>query len=71
MDKSFFKSIALLVNDPTIYPMLQSYVDKRIDVLRTQLETAKEHHRILEIQGAIHELRRFKTLREEVTKGAQ
>lgn len=51
--------------------LINTYVEARIFVLRDQLETTKSHERILEIQGAIAELRRFKTLREEVLKGAE
>jgi hypothetical protein len=35
------------------------------------LETTKETDRMREIQGAIAELRRFSTLREEVIKGSK
>jgi glutaredoxin-related protein len=35
------------------------------------LETTKDHHHILEIQGAIAELKRFETLRDEVIEGSK
>jgi hypothetical protein len=38
---------------------------------RDLLEKQKDPQRILEVQGAITELRRFKTLRDEVIKGAE
>lgn len=51
--------------------MLQSYADARIDILREQLEITKEIGSIREIQGMIGELKRFKTLRDQVIKGAE
>jgi len=41
---------------------LPEYAAARIAHHQKLLETAKDHHRILEIQGAIAELRRFETL---------
>ena len=51
--------------------LLHEYVGNRIDVLRSQLETANEIDRIRQIQGSIQELKRFKTLREETIKEAE
>jgi hypothetical protein len=51
--------------------LLQEYVSARIAQYHKQLEGAKEHQRVLEIQGAIAELRRFNTLRDEVNKGSE
>lgn len=51
--------------------LLHEYVGNRIDVLRSQLETANEVDRIRQIQGSIQELKRFKTLREETIKEAE
>lgn len=50
---------------------VHEYADTRISTLRDQLETTKSHDRILEIQGSIAELRRIRTLRDEVIKGAE
>jgi len=50
---------------------LQSYADHRINTLRNQLEKQKDRDRVLETQGAIAELRRFSTLRDEVIKEAE
>lgn len=71
MDKKFYRSLLVLVNNKDVMDLINTYVEARIFVLRDQLETTKSHERILEIQGAIAELRRFKTLREEVLKGAE
>jgi len=50
---------------------LSEYALKRINQHRDHLEKEKDRDRILEIQGAIRELRRFATLRDEVIKGAE
>ncbi len=71
MDKQFCKSMLLLVNTPTYMDLLHKYVSVRIAGFHQQLENTKDPHRVLEIQGAIAELRRFKTLRDEMIKGAE
>jgi len=71
MDKQFCKSMLLLVNTPTYMDLLHKYVSVRIASFHQQLENTKDPHRVLEIQGAIAELRRFKTLRDEMIKGAE
>lgn len=59
------------MNDKNNMDLLQEYVSARIAQYHKQLEGAKEHQRVLEIQGAIAELKRIDTLRDEVTKGAE
>jgi hypothetical protein len=71
MDQEFYRSLLLLVNTKEQMNILQKYVSARISQYHQQLENTKDHHRLLEIQGAISELRRFKTLRDEVIKGAE
>jgi hypothetical protein len=71
MDRQFYRSILLLVNQKDSYEMLQSYVDKRIEISRIQLETCMDEHKIRMLQGQIAELKRFRTLRDEVVKGAE
>lgn len=71
MEKNVAIEIIPLVNDPAKYPLLQVFVEARIDTLRGYLENTKEHNKILEIQGAIAELRRFQTLREQAIEGAK
>ena len=51
--------------------LLNEYVSARISHYHQQLENTKDHQRVLEIQGAISELRRFKTIRDEAIKGAE
>lgn len=55
-----------LVNDPGVYDMFLEYANCRIDLLRNELETAKDHDSILRIQGAIAEIRKIISLRDEV-----
>ena len=71
MDKQFFRSLLLLVNDKDQMERLDQYAQYRIEQHRDNLEKEKDRDRILEIQGAIKELRRFSTLRDEVIKGAE
>lgn len=69
--KEFYRSLLLLVNNDDQMERLHSYTLHRIETLRNQLEKQKERDRVLEIQGAITELRRFSTLRDEVRKEAE
>ena len=61
----------MLVNDKDQMERLEEYVAERIRQHRDNLEKQKDMNRILEAQGAILELKRFKTLRDEVIKGAE
>jgi hypothetical protein len=71
MDIRTAKDILPLVNNVDHYPLLQTYVAMRIEVLRGYLENTKDHVKIMEIQGSIAELRRFQTLREQAIEGAK
>ena len=71
MDKQFYRSLLMLVNDKDQMERLEEYVAGRIRHHRDNLEKQKDINRILEAQGAILELKRFKTLRDEVIKGAE
>ena len=71
MDIRTAKDILPLVNNVDHYPLLQTYVAMRIEVLRGYLENTKDHVKIMEIQGSIAELRRFQTLREQASEGAK
>jgi hypothetical protein len=71
MDKSVYRSLLMLVNDKDQMERLDAYVTERIHHHRNNLEKQKDINRILEAQGAIVELKRFKTLRDEVIKGAE
>ena len=71
MDKQDYRHLLMLVNNEEQYQRLLTYVDARINQIRQFMDTEKDHHRILEMQGAISELKRFKALRDEVIKGAE
>jgi|TARA_R110000796_G_scaffold15597_2_gene49564 hypothetical protein len=69
--KQFYRSLLPLVNEKDQMERLLAYTNGRIETLRNQLEKQKDRDRVLEIQGAITELRRFSTLRDEVIKEAE
>lgn len=71
MDRDFYRGMLPLVNEKDQMDRLCTYADVRIEQHRDHLEKEKDPSRILEIQGAIKELRRFITLRDEVIKGAE
>ena len=71
MDKQPYRDLLPLVNDKAIMELLEVYAKARIELRRDQLETSKDLQRISEIQGALAELRRIKTLRDEVIEGAK
>jgi len=71
MDKQTYRDLLVLVNDKTVMDRIDQYAAARITLLRDQLETTKDNRRIPELQGAIYELRRWRTLRDEVIKGAE
>ena len=71
MSKELHRSLLPLVNEHEQMKRLQAYVDYRIEAIRDQLETIADHDQTRAFQGAIRELRRFTTLREEVRKGAE
>jgi len=71
MDKMFYRGLMLLVNDKDKMGMLLEYASARIAHYHSLLENEKDHSRVMEFQGAIKELRRMKTLRDEVIAGAK
>lgn len=71
MNKQDYREMLPLVNDKDHMERLAKYATTRIEQHRDHLEKEKDKDRILEIQGAIRELRRFATLRDEVIKGAE
>jgi len=66
MDRETAQSLTPLVTDKKALQMLEVYISHRIDVLRGQLENLTDHHAIIAVQGQIRELRRLRTLRDEV-----
>lgn len=71
MDKPFYRSMLLMVNDKDNYQSLIVYASTRIELLLQQLSTETDVDKIRALQGAIRELRRIKTLRDEVIEGAK
>ena len=71
MDKQLYRTLLLLVNNKGTMDSVHAYAEARISTLRDQLETSKSQRRISEIQGSLAELRRIKTLRDEVIEGAK
>jgi phage tail tape-measure protein len=66
MTKEEYRDLLPLVNDHSQYGRMKSYAEYRINVLRGILENQKDPTKIYELQGAIAELRRVATLRDEV-----
>ena len=71
MDKPFYRSMLLMVNDKDNYQSLTVYASTRIELLLQQLSTETDVDKMRALQGAIRELRRIKTLRDEVIEGAK
>lgn len=66
--KEFYKALIPLVSNEYSHDALVKYADHRIETLRTYLEVQKDHTKILELQGAIAELKRLQTLKDEITE---
>lgn len=71
MDKMQYRSLLPLVNEKDQMDRLNTYVGHRIKTMQEQLEKLQEVDQIRALQGAIRELRRFHTLRDEVLKGSE
>jgi len=71
MEKAVARSLLPLVNDSEKYAIIQTYIENRIDTMRSFLENTKDHAKLMEVQGAVAELRRFQTLRDQALEGAK
>jgi len=71
MTRQDYRALLLLVNTKEQYSLLKEYADKRIATLLTQLSTETDMDRVKRTQGAVAELRKIETLRDEVIKGAE
>jgi len=71
MKKEQYRELLPLVNDHDSMTRLALYAEHRLEVLRSYLETQKEPTKIYELQGAIAELRRIATLRDEVQSNSK
>ena len=66
MTRDEAKQLLPLVNNYDIMALLTQYAEKRIEELRTQVETARTFDDVRSYQGRIHEMRRLIKLQEEI-----
>ncbi len=71
MTPEIAKKLLPLVNTKRNVDLLELYVEARISESHKLMEQSDDLRVIQMAQGAIKELRRFKTLRDEVTKKAE
>ena len=71
MIKEVAKKLLKLVNVKSNTDLLELYMNDRISIIHKQMEQAPDMQDINQMQGAIKELRRFQTLRDEVIAGAK
>lgn len=71
MDKQICRQLLLLVNEPDSHSALQTYMESRRAYLLRQLETASDMDSVRRIQGALGEVSRISTLKQEVQEGAK
>ena len=71
MRKEVAKKLLKLVNVKSTMDLLELYMNERIHVLHRQVEQLPDINDIRQAQGAIKELRRLQTLRNEVIAGAK
>ena len=60
-----------MVNTKETFSLLKSYADARIEQHLIQLSIETDMDKIKRIQGAVAELRRISTLRDEIITGAK
>ena len=70
INQNEFRQFLPLVNDE-LFATLQIYANWRIAQLRYHLEAESDLNMIYRLQGQIQELKRFKTLRDEVLEGSK
>ena len=71
MTPEIAKKLLPLVNVKRTVDLMELYADMRIAEAHKLMEQSDDLRVIQMTQGAIKELRRFKTLRDEVTKRAE
>lgn len=71
MDIRLARKLVPLVNALDEMDLIHTYVEDRLRKLHKDLETAIHIDKVKELQGAIRELRRFETLRDEVIEGSK
>ena len=71
MRKEVAKKLLKLVNVKSNTDLLELYMESRINILHKQMEQLPDMNDVRQAQGAIKELRRLQTLRNEVIAGAK
>lgn len=71
MRKEVAKKLLKLVNVKSNTDLLELYMEARINILHKQMEQLPDMNDVRQAQGAIKELRRLQTLRDEVIAGAK
>ena len=71
MIKELAKQMLPLVNTKKNTDILELYMDYRVNELHKLLEQHEDMYNINKAQGAIQEIRRLKTLRDEVLAKAE
>ena len=71
MIKEVAKKLLKLVNVKSNTDLLELYMNDRISIIHKQMEQAPNMQDVNQMQGAIKELRRLQTLRDEVIAGAK
>ncbi|QIG69474.1 hypothetical protein EVB79_104 [Rhizobium phage RHph_N3_13] len=66
MNKELARDLAPIVNNKLNYDALLAYMDFRIEELKNRLVSATNMEEVKSIQGAIYEIGRLKSLRDEV-----
>ena len=66
MIKEVARKLLKLVNVKSNIDLLELYMNHRVAVLHKQMEQARDLDELRQTQGAIKELRRLSTLRDEV-----
>jgi hypothetical protein len=61
------RNFSLLVNDGAAYEALKAYADHRIEVLMKAFLSAQSIEDVRALQKSIEELKRIKTLKEEIS----
>ena len=71
MIKEIAKKLVPLVDSKNSSDLLEVYMNHRVEELHKLLEQHEDIHNIAKAQGAIQEIRRLKTLRDEVLARAE
>lgn len=70
MDKELIKILLPIVNDPVFHEAINKYVENRVSWRKDALVSSSTMEEVSSHQGAIRELTKLKTLRDEVRQKA-